>query len=64
MVYRSDKTEVQNDKEKERRRHENKGARETRRDSQGCDKVNSTNVVRVDKEHNQPTDRPTNRRAG
>lgn len=40
-------------------------AREMRRDSQGCDKANSTNVAEMDKDYNrqptdQPTDRPTN----
>lgn len=35
-------------------------AREMRRDSQGCDKANSTNVGEMDKDYNrQPTDQPT-----
>ncbi|KYN40140.1 putative hemoglobin and hemoglobin-haptoglobin-binding protein 3 [Trachymyrmex septentrionalis] len=59
-VYRSDKTEVQNDKEKEQKRDEKKGACETRRDSQGCGKGGQGVQPTTDRPTDRPTDQPTN----
>lgn len=52
-----------NDKKGERRRDEKRVARETRRDSQGCDKVNSSMTLSRDEQTRLADQPPTNQPA-